>query len=132
MNEQLVLVIIGLVVAAVILRPLVRGRRSENEPSPPPHLSPETSEQLAELELDRALGRVSDEDYARFRGELESSAPTASKEKVPVPGRGDSLQKAEALVRHWKQAPRPSCPACGIRPEPEAAFCSICGARLGA
>jgi cytochrome c-type biogenesis protein CcmI len=131
MTEQLVLISIGLVVAVVILWPLFRGR-GRMEPDRQQDLSPAASEQLAELDLDREMGRVSEEDYVRFRDELEATAPAAEMEmELPVT-RDESLQRAEALVRRWKQAPRASCPSCGVRPEPEAAFCSNCGARLGA
>jgi len=129
MNEQLVLIAIGAVVAALILRPLFRGkatRPSATPSSPPP--GPATSDELSELELDRAMGRVSDEDYAKWRGELEASAPA---EPPPADAtRLDAASQAEALVRQWREAPRPVCPNCGIRPEPEARFCSNCGASL--
>lgn len=140
MNEQTVLIAIGVVVAAVVLWPLIRrraGRSAEAAVSP---LTPEASEQLAELELDRAMGRVSDEDYARFRGELEAVTSTAlaatsepSHPSSSAPASADAaVARAELLVRHWSLAARPVCPACGVRPEPEAVFCSNCGARLGA
>ena len=129
MNEQSVLIGIGVVVAAFILRPLLR------RPSPvaPPRATPvapaaAASEQLAELELDRSMGRVSDEDYARWRGELETTAPPATIEPEPKPN--DSVSKAEELVRRWRESPRPTCPNCGERPEPGARFCSNCGASL--
>jgi cytochrome c-type biogenesis protein CcmI len=130
MNEQLVLISIGLVVAVVILWPLFRGRGAGMEPDRLQDLSPAASEQLAELELDRSMGRVSEQDYARFRDELEASGPAVTPEILPAT-RDESLQKAEALVRRWKQAPRATCKTCGVRPEPEAAFCSNCGAGLG-
>jgi cytochrome c-type biogenesis protein CcmI len=129
MNEQLVLIAIGVVAAALILRPLLRGKtsRSRAEPS---SLAPTTatSEELNELELDRAMGRVSDEDYAKWRRELEVAAPPEAPPAVAPPV--DAASRAEALVRQWREAPRPVCPRCGIRPEPEARFCSNCGATL--
>lgn len=129
MNEQVVLVAIGLAVLAVIVWPLIRGRSGRGgEVS---SLTPEMAEQLAELELDRSMGRVSEADYARFRGELESKTPPAPVVETPGPA-ADSRARAEELVRHWHQAPRPSCAKCGVRPEPEATFCSNCGSRLRA
>lgn len=123
MNEQLVLIAIGVVAAAFILRPLLRGRPTRAAKTSTPTPAPASSEELNELELDRAMGRVSDEDYAKWRRELEVAAPPA-----PVPA--DVTSRAEALVRQWREAPRPVCPDCGIRPEPEARFCSNCGASL--
>ena len=134
MNEQLVLIVIGVVAAAFILRPLLRGRRSAAAPRgtathAPVH--PTAPDELAELELDRAMGRVSEADYGRWRGELE--ADIAAVEPAPVPaatGARDATQRAEALVRQWRDAPRPSCPTCGVRPQPDARFCSNCGTAL--
>lgn len=130
-NELLVLTVIGVVAAAFILRPLLRGRgggaRAPRPVKPAPSVvRPVASEELAELELDHAMGRVSEADYERWRGELE-----------PVPdahqaGPVDDRKRAEALVRRWREAPRATCPSCGERPEPEARFCSNCGASLGA
>lgn len=128
MNEQLVLIAIVAVAAAFILRPLLQGktRRTAAKPlSPPP--APATSEELSELELDRAMGRVSDEDYAKWRRELEVAKPQAA---TTLPPPNDAASQAEALVRQWRDAPRSVCPNCGIRPEPAARFCSNCGASL--
>jgi cytochrome c-type biogenesis protein CcmH/NrfG len=128
MSEQFVLIAIGLVVAAVVLRPLLRGagKRAATSSAAPPST---TSDELAELELDRSMGRVSEEDYARWSAELASSAPVPTPE-LDKAASNDARARAEALVRRWKEAPRPSCPNCGVRPEPEARFCSNCGATL--
>jgi hypothetical protein len=129
MNEQLVLIAIVAVAAAFILRPLLRGkaRRTVAKPlSSPPVAAP--SEELSELELDRAMGRVSDEDYAKWRRELEAVA--SPEPAPPVAPPVDATSEAEALVKKWRDAPRPVCLNCGIRPEPEARFCSNCGASL--
>jgi cytochrome c-type biogenesis protein CcmI len=129
MNEQLVLIAIGVVAAAFILRPLLRGKTSRSPVKPSPSApTATTSEELSELELDRAMGRVSDEDYAKWRRELEAVTPPETAPAVAPPV--DAASRAEALVRQWREAPRPVCPKCGIRPEPEARFCSNCGASL--
>jgi hypothetical protein len=44
----------------------------------------------------------------------------------------DATARAEALIRQWRDAPRPTCPNCGLRPEPAARYCSNCGTGLDA
>lgn len=128
MSEQFVLIAIGLIVAAFVLRPLLRGasKRAAKSLAAP---ASTTSDELAELELDRSMGRVSEADYARWHAELATSAPVPAPE-LDQAAPADARVRAEALVRRWKEAPRPSCATCGVRPEPEARFCSTCGASL--
>lgn len=137
MNQVLVLAIIGVLAAVFVFRPLLRGRREvstgrrRNLTLARADAGSIAPEELAELELDRAMGRVTDADYERWRGQLEAGT---------VPGEGpadrggqgaDPMARAESLVRHWRDAPRPDCPTCGVRPEPEARYCSNCGTSLG-
>jgi hypothetical protein len=137
MNEKVVLVAIGLVVAAFVLRPLLRGRGSPTRPAGPDAarggvIHPTAPDELAELELDRSMGRVSEADYERWRGELEAdieSGATGATGATGTEGAAGTV-RAEALVRKWREAPRPTCPKCGLRPEPEARFCSNCGSAL--
>ena len=132
MNETAVLVVIGLVVVAFVLRPLLRGRGGSPEPrmvraARPVH--PTAPDELAELELDRAMGRVSEADFEKWRGELEADVAPAG---VPEPVPTNATARAEALIRQWRDAPRPTCPNCGLRPEPAARYCSNCGTALDA
>jgi cytochrome c-type biogenesis protein CcmI len=129
MSEQLVLIAIGLVVAAFVLRPLLRGTRKRAANSFTSPVAAATSDQLAELELDRAMGRVSEADYTRWRAELVRSTPVPAVEAENAASE-DARLRAEALVRQWQEAPRPTCSKCGVRPEPGARFCSNCGAAL--
>lgn len=131
MTEQIVLIVIGAVVAAFVLRPLLRSKRSPAATSKAPAANAGVSDELAELELDREMGRVSDKDYQRWRAELERATPApAIADKVAVVVPDKAVARAEGLVREWRDAPRPTCPTCGLRPEPEARFCSNCGAAL--
>ena len=131
MTEQVVLVAIGAVVAALVLRPLLRGKGSPSAPSKASGARVGISDERAELELDREMGRVSEEDYQRWRAELERASPApAVADKVAVVIPDKAVARAEDLVREWREAPRPTCPNCGLRPEPEARFCSNCGAAL--
>ena len=132
MNQVLVLAIIGVLAAVFVSRPLVRGRRAASTERRQRNLTLATAdtgsiapEELAELELDRAMGRVSDADYERWRGQLEAEVASGERPSDPV-------ARAESLVRQWREAARPDCPTCGVRPEPEARYCSNCGTSLRA
>ena len=131
MNETAVLIVLGLVAAAFVLRPLLRGRGATAASTAPVDrpVHPTAPDELAELELDRAMGRVSEADFEKWRGELEADiAPVAGPQHAPA----DSNARAEALVRQWREAARPTCPNCGLRPEPAAPYCSNCGTALRA
>lgn len=131
MTEQIVLIVIGAVVAAFVLRPLLRGKRVPALPAKIAAGNAGMSDELAELELDREMGRVSEADYQRWRAELERATPApAVADKVAVVVPGNAVSRAEDLVRVWREAPRPTCSTCGVRPEPQARFCSNCGASL--
>ena len=130
MNETAVLVVIGLVAAAFVVRPLLRGRvGGASTVRVDQAVHPTAPDELAELELDRSMGRVSEADFEKWRGELEADI-TPSTEARPAPG--DAEDRAEALIREWHAAPRPTCPNCGLRPEPAARYCSNCGTGLSA
>lgn len=47
---------------------------------------------------------------------------------APSPGERSSID-IEEQVRAYRNA-RPECSRCGLRPEPDAIYCSTCGARL--
>jgi cytochrome c-type biogenesis protein CcmH/NrfG len=139
MNEMVVVAAIGVVAAVFILRPLLRGRGASVSLAAPREpltvaqpASSIASEELAELELDRAMGRVSEEDFVKWRGEIEAVVAVEEGDSLPPidATQTDATARAEALVRKWSEAPRPTCPNCGLRPEPEARYCSNCGASL--
>ena len=139
MNETVVAAAIGVVAAVFILRPLLRGRGASVRLAAPrdslkviQRAASISSEELAELELDRAMGRVSEEDFVKWRGEIEAGTPVDEGDSLPTADAKptDATARAEALVRKWSEAPRPRCPNCGVRPEPEARYCSNCGASL--
>lgn len=138
MNQTVILAILGLVVAAVLVSPLLRRGSGVLPPESkaeglPPDAGPD---ELAELELDRAMGRISEQDYVRLRDRLEAAASAAQGVAEPEPEpelravASAPSERAEDLVRRWREAPRPQCPSCGERPEAEARYCSRCGAGL--
>ncbi len=162
--------------------PLLRRRRRESEAEEPPvelqrmaepegHATGVPSSQhdeprlpadssvaiaLEELELDRAMGKMSDDDYRDLRAALERQAhaatpepPTAlsaegwsspdalSQESAPAAAIDASRSLADRDLEG--EAERPvqalratvtNCPDCGPRPEPQAVYCSNCGMAL--
>ena len=63
--------------------------------------------------------------------------PMRASEALPpdaASGGAGHRDAAEALIRRYRRgepaAAAPVCPRCGPRPEPDALFCSECGARL--
>jgi hypothetical protein len=131
MSQELVLVVIGVIVAAFVLRPLLKGRAKAAPAAPvrDPGPAVASADELAELELDHSMGRVSDDDYARWREQLAESGVAVSDEGGD-PVAADARGRAELLVRQFRDTPRPRCATCGERPEPGARFCSSCGSAL--
>jgi hypothetical protein len=81
---------------------------------------------LREIEFDRATGKLSDTDYTELRRAYMERALTELR-AAPVPIEGEDA--VEARVRAYRQARR-ECPTCGLRPEPDAIYCSTCGGFL--
>lgn len=98
---------------------------------------------LRDIEFDRATGKLSDADYAELKRtysalalrELRSAAGRGGVGGAAPPGgRAGSepaapLDDIEARVRAFRLTHR-ECADCGLRPEPDAIYCSTCGAYL--
>lgn len=130
MSQELVLVVIGLVVAVIVFSPLVRGRSTGEAGATRKDQGPAaaSADELSELELDHQMGRVSDADYERWRGEIavpSESVPDANRDPAT-----DAIARAELLVRQFRDRPPIRCEKCGERPEPDARYCSNCGDSL--
>lgn len=74
--------------------------------SPPPDYAVEA---LRELEFDRVTGKISEDDYGTLKASYTRKALTV-------------MRAGDRIV----------CERCGPRPEPDAVFCSNCGASLAA
>ena len=147
MVELIAGVVVALVAVAVVLEPLIspRGaRRAAVDLDEAEFMEIEESESpkiqallaLKEIEFDRATGKLSDDDYASLRGryaqrvmeaikaeEAEQAAERVAETAVAAE------DPAEALIEAVRSRAR-ACPACGPRPETDAAFCSDCGRAL--
>jgi hypothetical protein len=106
--------------------------------------SPEREKELAllairEADFDHRTGKMSDEDYAALRAELEGRAlsamaaiETASALHPVAPS--SSTPAAAPITPSTGRSGEPGgfCPACGIRFVRDARFCSGCGKKLPA
>ena len=86
---------------------------------------------LRELEFDRATGKLSDADYSELKARYTRSALAAMRraERAPDVAEQPTDAELEAHVLLVKQR-LAGCPACGPRPESDAAYCSNCGRYL--
>jgi hypothetical protein len=89
---------------------------------------------LREIEFDRATGKLSDADYAELKSRYTARALAAMRARGgAVEGEAGASVAPEDLVEATVLAYRArlrSCARCGPRPEPDAIYCSNCGAYL--
>jgi hypothetical protein len=84
---------------------------------------------LREIEFDRATGKLSDADYADLKARYTKRALEAMRAEGVSPAGTPVEDAAEAAVLAYRARIR-SCARCGPRPEPDAIYCSNCGAYL--
>jgi hypothetical protein len=95
---------------------------------------------LREIEFDRETGKLSDDDYASLKATYTEEALAAMRAESATEAqraqwaRSDQapdtdIDPAEAVIRRYR-LPSRSCVNCGPRPEPDAVYCSTCGAYL--
>jgi len=141
--EALAAVLVALAILWLLFAPLLGSAPREpawEEPEDPD----ETPRGIAlialkDLELDRATGKLSDEDYemlkARYAGEailalrgeeVRPAVPRMVDVEALVAGR----RTVVAAAGNASPGGARSCPRCGPRPEPDARCCSGCGATL--
>ena len=133
---------VGIVLVLLVLQPLFSSR-----PPAAPIFVPEEFEETAkgmalsalkEIEFDRETGKLSDEDYTALKSRYTALALDALRvEEAATPSSSDVEAMIAARVRFLQAAAAgggaaPVCPSCGPRPEPDAVFCSSCGAAVGA
>jgi hypothetical protein len=81
---------------------------------------------LREIEFDKATGKLSESDYAELKRIYTARAVTEMRRAGPVTEYPDPI---EARVQAYRRTHR-ECVTCGVRPEPDARYCSTCGAFL--
>ena len=80
---------------------------------------------LREIEFDKATGKLSDSDYLELKRAYSAQALTELRQS----GAAQTSDPIEARVRAFRSVHR-ECATCGVRPEPDAIYCSSCGAFL--
>lgn len=115
---------------AFVLYPLffATSERARGESSQRGHAEDSAILALREIEFDRATGKLSDADYE----ELRKTYGTRALEELRganAPPSTEPLDPIEARVRAYRLTHR-ECPTCGLRPEPDAVYCSACGSYL--
>ena len=137
----LALVALAIVLAPVFSDDVPSEARDEHRTSPKLEIDDEpvpgsAIEALREIEFDRATGKLSEDDYdgmkARYTVQalVELRAQDAGRAASPsTTGSSSAADIAERLVKKY----RPGSTLCvthGLRPEPDALFCSECGSYL--
>ena len=83
---------------------------------------------LREIEFDRATGKLSESDYNELKATYSKRALSEMR-AAEGPASAAVVDPVEARVRAYRQA-RKDCRTCGLRPEPDAVYCSTCGSYL--
>jgi double zinc ribbon protein len=129
----------------LVLRPVLAPRRRRAPAYEP--LDPEDTPRgvalaaLKEIEFDRETGKLSDADYEFLKAKYTSVALEALRAERAAVEVGDveamialrvkALRSASVPVPPTRSSDSaPTCASCGPRAEPDALFCSTCGARL--
>ena len=127
----LVVGVIALVALSYVIAPTRRERTSRPEADPLNELEEAKTVALTailDLEDERDMGKLTDEDFAQLRSVYESQALAALHEMDEVSGSGpsDPLEREIARVRERLSASR--CRACGAPLAAGTSDCSRCGA----
>ena len=85
---------------------------------------------LKEIEFDRATGKLSDADYESLKAKYTAEALAALRaDPAAVAAAAPDISRPRTVA---PPVARPACPTHGVRPEPDARYCSACGRRLSA
>ena len=131
---------LALIALAVVLAPVFSDEvpteiRSEHRTTPKLEIDDEpvpgsAIEALREIEFDRATGKLSEDDYDGMKARYTVQALLELRQQDASESRGGVAtalaDPAERLVKKY----RPGSTIChthGLRPEPDALFCSECG-----
>jgi hypothetical protein len=122
--------VLGVGALAFVLYPLFFTASDSMRDRTAAPTSPEASAILAlrEIEFDRATGKLSETDYAELRKTYAGRALKELRDAKDARA-SEPLDPIEARVRAFRMTHR-DCSMCGLRPEPDAIYCSTCGGFL--
>ena len=133
---------LALIALAIVLSPMFSDDvpaeiRPEHRSTPKLEIDDEpvpgsAIEALREIEFDRATGKLSDDDYDGMKEKYTVQALVELREQDALGGRAAVAAPADVAERLVKKY-RPGSTLCtthGLRPEPDALFCSECGSFL--
>ena len=126
--------LLAVLAVAYVLYPLLFSSASPtHRPVGLPRVAPVADEDaivaLREIEFDRATGKLSDTDYAELKSRYTARALAAMRARGDAGADASPEDLVEATVLAYR-ARLKSCAQCGPRPEPDAIYCSNCGAYL--
>ena len=127
--------LLAVVAVAYVLYPLLFARRARDASSDRSARSPRAAADedaivaLREIEFDRETGKLSDSDYAELKARYTARALAAMRARGDAGADASPEDLVEATVLAYR-ARLKSCARCGPRPEPDAVYCSNCGAYL--
>jgi hypothetical protein len=89
---------------------------------------------IKELEFDRAMGKLSEEDFVEMAGRLRSRATRLIRQLDASSGYRDKIEKdlAKRMGDQAAAGGAAACAKCGTAYDRDAKFCKNCGARLSA
>ena len=133
---------LALIALAIVLAPVFSDEvpteiRAEHRSTPKLEIDDEpvpgsAIEALREIEFDRATGKLSEDDYDGMKAKYTVLALIELRSNDAAMDRGASAAPADLAERLVKKY-RPGSTICkthGLRPEPDALFCSECGSYL--
>jgi hypothetical protein len=87
---------------------------------------------IKELEFDRAMGKVSEEDFKEMSGRLRTKAARLIRQLDQASGYRDRIERelAKRLGDQELASAAPKCAACGVANDRDARFCKACGRPL--
>ena len=130
---------LALIALAIVLAPVFSDEapaeiRAEHRSAPKLEIDDEpvpgsAIEALREIEFDRATGKLSEDDYDDMKAKYTTQALVELREADMAVGRA-AVAVPTDLAERMVQKYRPGSTICqthGLRPEPDALFCSECG-----